>query len=264
MRVRAFIFSMASKNATARPDIEAAAIVFFSQSRLEEILPITVWLEWVRRMAEQRPLRVTTPVTANFRHPWNTQLSYNGKFWEFNTKAGMVNDTDPFRFKDPDETHPTRFKAFIDQEEPVQFPISNDVWRQIGTDADPGDSEPVPEFFLLRNVLPPAGLTQTLFGIDVEENLFKDGARLLRACDLVLTQPRPALAASTDETGLQLLVIQPPDNDPQLNLLSKFELSVAGGIPALEQLATLFTDRTFEELHIATICYTVSHFFSKS
>jgi len=244
---------MASKSATLRPDIEAAVIAFYQARRLEDILPISTWLEWARRLAEQRPIIGIGEIGSAWRHPWSVEMYFNGSEWLFNVEPGIVGVRDPFRYKDPDDSSSVRYKAFIDQLEPVWFPISGATWRAIGTDADAGNVEPVPEYFQIRGVTNPATLTATEFGIEIEENLFATEPRLLRACELVLIQPRPALAATIDETGLQLSIIQPPDEDPQLNLLSKFQPSIPGAIPALEQLATGFTDEGFEELHIATL-----------
>ncbi|MHA1543914.1 MAG: hypothetical protein ACTSU8_02135 [Alphaproteobacteria bacterium] len=246
---------MANKIATLRPDIEAGAIWYFNKRHLEEVLPISVWLEWVRRMAESRPLKVEAPNLPQFRHPWNVQLSFNPFVdgWAFNVEPGMVGEQDPYRYKPADDTHPERYKVYIDELNSPYFDISNKTWIPVGTDGTGLVGGSVPDFFLARGVSPAETITQTLQGLEFESDPFNQKARLLRRCDLVLVQPRPALSAVIDDEGLQLSVVQPHDKEPHISVVSKFEPSPTPEFPALAQLAAAYNDRGEEELHLATL-----------
>lgn len=243
---------MKRKATTLRPDLEAKEL---AGKRFYEAFGIGRAYAWVKRIAKARPLRVIADPAAQFRHPWNTRLRF-GKLetgkeprWHFQINPGMVGEKDPYRWR---EIEGKREKAFIDDDPLPWFPIEPDRLRKIGTDADPGSVEPVPEYFALRDVVPPPKLKTDGEELEIELRGGTSKKRLLRACDLVLTQPRTAISAALDAEGSIDFSFYTPDPDPFINLYPKWEEPI-DEVPIVQQLIGGFTDRAFEELHLATI-----------
>lgn len=251
---------METNTGSLRPDIEAA-IVFAPSLLFIEAIPLSRMNEWIDQLARQRPLIVSAEAARNFRHPWNIQARWTeradrkGFAWHFNVLPGMVGEFDPFRRIEAEAGE--FYEAGIDDDPAPWFPILPSNLRRLGTDAMIAleEGEPVPAFFQERGVRPPATAEASPFGLEVTlSGDFDQGeARLLRACELVLVQPRPAMTAFLDENGIQFAFSEPDNDRPHLNLLTRFLPTEAVPLSVAEQLVGGFTDRDFEERHIATI-----------
>jgi hypothetical protein len=152
-----------------------------------------------------------------------------------------------------------RVDVFLDEDAFVRFP-----WRAIGSDAAPTGSatgnansgevlasfEPVPEFFKRRGV---AEANRNLLGPAAETQ------RYLRACDIVLNQPRVGFAneitvgAVVDGSILSAnpTFLVPEDEQPMVTAQAKF---VAPLPPTLESfLSQRFADLPFDQVLLATV-----------
>jgi len=131
-------------------------------------------------------------------------------------------------------------------------------FRSIGFDGD-GD---VPQFFLDRGVQPPVPLNKD-GSQNVTDTAPKPGMRLLRACDLVLHQPRLALSSSITlapgpATGIsnvtQTLTLRSVDPADRLKVFATSKFSPLAEIAeGFDPLAGDYEEPTWDEVLIATV-----------
>ena len=145
-----------------------------------------------------------------WRHPWHTRCRWSAdrERWEADIFPGLVNALDPFVTLPWDEA-PEATRARLEQTSSVDawlserplLPLAS--FRSIGGDAGPlgvGEGgtlsyEGVPEFFQARGVPPPVQVSTGAEGVSTAIQGLLDageGARLLRACELVLYLDRQA------------------------------------------------------------------------
>ena len=152
-----------------------------------------------------------------------------------------------------------RVKVYLDEQAELKF-----NWRAIGTDGSPdsisGDAgsgnitgvfEKVPDFFKRMGVAD----ANTKIGGEAPKT-----TRLLKACDIVLSQPRTSLtnnittsAATIDTTLLSINpgFLVPPDREPFLSALAKFVTqSVTAKFEDL--IFQRFSDTAQDQFHLST------------
>jgi hypothetical protein len=237
--------------------------------------------------AKLLPIRISAEKAGQRPHPWQIRPQWvelkthpAGGYWTATVNPGLVNGqpaamTMPFSrtppavqarlkaeaksAKKPQPSGEQRVKVFLDEQASVEL-----RWRAIGADAAPEGSaagnadtgevrasfEPVPEFFRIRGV---ADANPDLLGPQAETE------RYLRACDIVLTQPRVALAnevtvgAVVDGSILSAnpTFLVPEDEQPMVTAQAKF---VAPSPPTLESfLSQRFADLPFDQVLLATV-----------
>jgi hypothetical protein len=243
--------------------------------------------ELAARAAGMYPIRVAEEQAPGRAHPWQIRPQWvelkthpAGGYWTATVNPGLVNGqpaaiTMPFSHtppavqerlkaearaaKKPQPSGKQPVKVFLDEQASVEL-----RWRAIGADAAPEGSatgnadtgevrasfEPVPEFFRIRGV---ADANPDLLGPQAETE------RYLRACDIVLTQPRVALAnevtvgAVVDGSILSAnpTFLVPEDEQPMVTAQAKF---VAPLPPTLESfLSQRFADLPFDQVLLATV-----------
>lgn len=212
-----------------------------------------------------------------YRHDWYVTVfwSEQTKRWLCTVKAGFVNGDCPVVRTTAEEqegndpqwginplTGEPYFSASVfnrntkpkGDPKQVDIPLYLDpalplLWRKVGSDGSVG----APLFFTRRGVAPPQGLG--------DEPADPATRRLLRDCDIILHQPRPALAVETQFspgilTGMsnvrQVLSVAPPDNGDVLQVQA-----VAGydpqGANTIDPLTGTYTERNYDELWLATV-----------
>lgn len=217
-----------------------------------------------------RELRSGASVSAAVRarrwlHPWETTVAWaaTSKRWVATVEPGFVNHRCPV------------YRATVSelQREGQDFGInpltgeryfSADVFSTEEAIA-PGTSEiDVPLYFAppielrWRN---PLAIPQFFVDRDVSEGADR-GLRLLKACDLILHQPRVALTSEvTIEPGIatgisiatQRLGLRAPDRSDALRVVAGTFVPLDSGIDPLFALDGLYEERTWDELLIATV-----------
>jgi hypothetical protein len=233
------------------------------------------------------PIRSSYAEAPGRPHPWQIRPQWvarsaepGGGYWAGSFVPGLVNgqppairmpfvDAPPAAFArvlkereaakrakpKPDE----RVDVFLDEDAFLKFP-----WRAIGSDAAPAGSatgnadtgsivasfEPVPDFFKRRGV---ASANPNLVGAVPETQ------RYLRACDIVLNQPRVGFAneitvgAVVDGSILAAnpSFVTPPDQQPRVTAVPKF---VQATPPTLNDfLVQRFTDAPLDQVLLATV-----------
>lgn len=216
----------------------------------------------------------------DWRHPWRTDLTwdYEGERWTAKVWPGFCLSGSG---ADPQVIVPgtlvgleTRERLGIDLRKPEEesieaylsesprIPLPPIKWRAIGTDAvvvSGSAGEPVPEKFQKRGVMSPTELdTQGENGAVVRvSGLVEDRrqARLLRACDLVLTHDRvrsvvqpTVVEGSVDVEFSQIGTIS--RKGPWVEVQRKFEPPGAGIVDLVLGAAA---DTGRDELHLATL-----------
>lgn len=205
-----------------------------------------------------------------FRHPWFTtaQWSPGTRQWLATVQAGFVNDDAPiFRTTVTEQTAQGRqfgnnplsgepyFSSSVFAPDRTAPPLSRTLelplylaplipltnWRELGADGNGG----VPGFFAARGVTPP------------EEDVPSDQVRQLRAIDLILHQPRPALTAQISIDGglggttiaRQVLALRFPLPGDVLRVYAgNFQAPAA-----IDPLAGIYEESAWDELVISTI-----------
>jgi hypothetical protein len=256
---------------------------------LEEVVPIggsrfgleTIsaeeWNDFCDRLERNLPIRYASRTVETGRHPWNVQARWNGDrlVWQLNVEAGFVNNgvhveapkmplaiapaatIERFAGKD---VPPTDLVAPWLDESPW-FDVPDRRFRKIGSDALAlaGDAESVPDFFAALGVGDAGAVTVGPFGVETTLPVTPgQSRRLLRAVDLVLYQPRPALTTSLIDRGdgtarLEVSVFRAAarSEPPLLSVRSRFTPPFrANGFR--EVLAGL-SDDPFDAIRIATV-----------
>ena len=221
-------------------------------------------------------------------HPWQIQPIWHnqaklpsGGYWTAKINPGLVSgipaaikmifEEAPIEAqerieqaaKDAKQKKPTpnsEHDIFLDEGAEVKL-----VWRKIGSDANPtgtatGDAdtgkvtgifEKVPEFFARKGV---ASANTDLLGEPAKTE------RYLRACDVIIRQPRLAFAneitvgAVVDGSILAAnpTFSVPKDRQPRVEALPKF-VALASNPTPLELLVQRFADQPFDEFLLATV-----------
>ena len=142
-------------------------------------------------------------------------------------------------------------------------PIMLNTWRPIGWDG----TGVVPQFFLDRGVNKPgkAMSIDSVGNVSQGETDPPNGNRLLRACDIILHQPRSGLTsqmvygsplASGDSVAQQILsTAQPADNDFLKITIGTFDQSLQDKMNFQQQGTYLqnFEEKTWDEILISTV-----------
>jgi len=83
-------------------------------------ISVSAWLEIVRRVARNRPVRFDVLEKGKFRHAWNVALRWNAgrRRWEANVEPGFVNGLDPTVRLDVDDAPP----ATLARKKPATVP----------------------------------------------------------------------------------------------------------------------------------------------
>lgn len=246
----------------------------------QNVIPPAEWNDFVRDYFRNRVLQVTVIDAGMWRHPWWTDLrwSIEAEMWTARITPGYcLSGTGA----DPQVSVPATLAAQetldrLEIEDPTSEPVDAYLselpavpvrvsqWRPIGTDAvvvSGSIGEPVPARFAERGVMGPTtldtggdgGTVQRIDGLIEERNQ----ARLLRACDLVLTHDRvrsviaPSLSPGVlDVEFTQVNAIS--RSGPWVEIQRKFE--PPGERAALADRVTgAAADTGRDELHLATL-----------
>jgi len=237
------------------------------------------WDAFVAQYFRNRVLSITVIEADPWRHPWWTDLSWSAEAeqWTARVTPGFCisgTGSDP-QVSVPENlageetrerleiTDPTSdlVDAYLSELPSIALPSSR--WRAIGTDAAAVSGSPiesVPPQFSRRGVMGPAVLDTGGEGGAVlrVEGLLEDRreARLLRACDLVLTHDRvrsviaPSLVPGLlDVEFAQANQISRPG--PWVEIQRKYEPASERGI--VDLLIGSAADTGRDELHLATL-----------
>ena len=227
--------------------------------------------------------RVEAVLGAAWRHPWFTspewlpQTQTQPGYWAARVKAGFVNGKAPVISttvgRAPTATlareRATKWQGVNlgSNQASIDSPLFDQpsialAFRSIGSDGV--DSEAVPKFFKELGVGdPPKDISSILASgglIPADLNPVTPGNRLLRACDLVLIQPRVALTAQTvvsnplvDSVSFtQTLDLREPYPSERLAVAAraKYESASDGGI---QPWSPTYEEPTWDEKLISTV-----------
>jgi len=209
-----------------------------------------------------------------FRHPWRTSAAYDptSRLWAIQIQPGYVNaaETEAPSMSARLASQETRERLGLaaGSTQPVRpwlserpwIPIAADLWREIGTGTTGLAAEPVPPFF-------------TALGVEAASQIVIDEAdqrisvvaatpvpaerrRYLRAVDVVLTVPKPAIRATlvpTEAGGSRVdYTIDSASGAPFVTVRRRYEPRPPA--PTLqEQLATGRTDDGYVETRVVTV-----------
>lgn len=224
--------------------------------------------------------------SSQWRHPWWTRLVYLGaeRRWVAIVNPGFVNGKVPvYRARmtewiSPDYgINPLNGRRYFSDpvfgpgEErstgsQVDIPLYGNPaialsWRKLGFDGD----DAVPQFFQDRGVQRPPNLEQQLLSgrINVASQMQKPGARLLRACDIVLHQPRQALTSTVNiEPGIvtgmsnvmQTLSLRSPSASDALKIYASSRFEPSAGIQSsIDPVARDYEEATWDEILVSTV-----------
>lgn len=249
-------------------------------------IPAKDWNEALEVFFQNRPLHLGSRRPGSWLHPWEVSPFYDARLeaFRFRVNPGFVNGLAPTmrmdaHFAPPEALNPEEDELRVDVPitlDPAQV-LKESVWRAIGPDASPvglsGDGggenfsvefEAVPEYFQTIGVGPPPEVSGSVFsGLQTTAAPDDKFRRLLRACEVVLTQPRHAAKLDVtssngiDGTFAQVNVIyQAPFSDtPRLDVLTDY--SPINPAEETDLLKGGLEDEPWDKLHIATI-YAVS------
>lgn len=155
------------------------------------------WNRLLDRLAAHWPLGFLAGYTFGWQHPWQTSASWNAteERWEATVRPGFVNGKDVTVEIEGEDGE----RQDVPLTDSPAIPLTS--FRSIGTDAISvdGSGESVPDYFKALGVGDPAsfstdgedGFTQQISGL-----LSSDSEkRLLRACEILLYNDRPAASA---------------------------------------------------------------------
>jgi hypothetical protein len=249
---------------------EAPPADFSLTTNFVATIPVSKWIAVMRRLTRSRPLHVSVDRSYGFRHPWHCRAAWSPsrQQWQLQINPGYVNARETLvRIDGRDAPASTlarlgskgRLDAWLSESPPLL--VSPSHLRPIGDDAEGLGGESVPEYFRHLGVggedyavttdLDALTRTVTLTGD------FPDAKsrRRLRACEIVLTQPRAALRMTfgdiENSTALQIEVYTPADMSPSISIRRAWEGNPA--VSGLEQLLAGATDVGYDEKHIATV-----------
>lgn len=186
----------------------------------------------VAYISSWRPLTISTDDASGYRHPFNFQGRWDEdqKRWEINFAensyvAGReilcplmpIEEVgrDTLERAEALEEIPDEIKPLIS--EAPWLPIPDNL-RAVGTDAIDlnNQGEAVPEFFLEKGVVSATEVEASGSSITKKETATsadqRRGQRLLRACDIVLGQPRPRARLLVDDKGNVGVTVDAPED----------------------------------------------------
>lgn len=248
------------------------------------LIPASEWNAVVRELWRKLNVQVQITESGAWRHPWQITPRYDGAAWVASIQPGFVNGREAYitvpRAKAPagtiarlrqSKTQP-QASSTVDAwlTEFPALPLSG--WRAIGPDAQPTNAvtepdgsvslafEQVPEFFLNLGVAQsPKGNVNADTGVTIQPT---DGrTRLLRALDVVLTQPRMATTSdfeSSDVSNSTVLKYTVYTKNAaairkraQIDTTPKYE--PPNPQDPLQQLLGIWADDGLTHLHLATV-----------
>lgn len=184
-----------------------------------------------------RPLRISADDATGRSHAWQISGGWDPgqERWEIRIDPGYVNGREVLCPLQPIEELPEETLARL-EDEGGKLPASARAWlsdrpsigvsrfRAVGTDAIAlaGSAEEIPEYFLERGVVPPdeisiegQQITQTVTGTGEQMKT----RRLLRACDVILNQPRASARLEVGEGNRpEVRLALPGDETPYLTI----------------------------------------------
>lgn len=250
---------------------------FSPLTKFVKTIPHRDWNSAVNRFARNRPLEVKVIASRSQPHAWKTSARWNDEQeqWTLETRAGYVNAEETVVSIAADqapektlsrlgESDPkTRVDAWLSER--PRYPVGNDLWRTLGAGAIALQSgvERVPDYFLELGVEPAKESVQ-VSGTTITtqiSGMVQSSARrrLLRAVEIVLSKPRPAVRVdwSTEADSLSAFVNIVPASGPAYLTVRRTYESEAAADNTLAQLAGGLVDDGLDELHVATV-YLVS------
>ena len=227
----------------------------------------------VRFIRYWRPLTIEADDVGNVRHPWQISGRWDPEQerWECQVYwQSYVNGQEvlaPYMDLDsvPDLTLDRLEAEGRDDEDLVQPYLSEEPWfplpemRKVGSDAEIAveGSEPVPEYFAQRGVLPADEVVVLSESLSVRLGGSPGGRenrRLLRGCDVVLSQPREAADLEADDRGRLYATLRTPlTRSPSIRLQGDRYEAPAEPETLQEQLAASVSDDGIDELKVGTI-----------
>lgn len=249
--------------------------------------PATFWSKLLRKVEQYLPIRYEYTKASDPSHPWQIRPVWhknkqgNGGEWRGVISPGCVNGLPAYvnmRFDEATASAQQRVKSdlakdnrsapkasdivkvYLDEQPEISF-----AWRSIGSDATPesvsgnaatgavtGVFEKVPEYFKMLGVA------------DGNTNLLADAAkttRLLKACDIVVNQPRVGLvnnatfSSQTIDTTLVSInpsIYTPANFEAHVTALSKYvKISLSQNFSDL--LFQRFIDVPYDQIHLSTV-----------
>jgi hypothetical protein len=205
--------------------------------------------------------RVGLDESPTFAHPWLTTPRWNADLEQFTAQVapGFINGEPPLvqpgHFYTPDGEDPAGDMTLLGEPEVLLN------FRAIGHDGTSGES--VPEFFATMGVGAQPQAVQPGETVNVTEQAPTAGNRLLRACDIVLVQPRAAMKADTAISGSlldgwtlrQSITYMGATATAHVTAQARFTAPGTSYLP--EDFDQAFVERNFDAIKIATV-YLVS------
>lgn len=248
------------------------------------LIPSEEWNALVHELWLKLNVQVQIIESGTWRHPWRITPRFDGLQWMASVQPGFVNGREAY-IKVPVITAPTwtlaRLKyAGVDTRKVssvegwlTEFPsLPLTEWRAIGPDAQPTNAtveadgtvsltfEKVPEFFLNKGVSQaPKGEVNAETGITIQPA--SADTRLLRALDVVLTQPRMATSSDlnisdvSESTVLQYTVYT--KNAAAVRKRARIDTTPKyvppNSMDPMQQLMGIWADDGLTRLHLATV-----------
>lgn len=246
----------------------------------------TFWSKLLRKVEQYLPIQYEFTQSSAPGHPWQIRPVWHknpngaGGEWRGVLTAGCVNGIPAYvkmRFDEapiaaqervksdssknlqPEPRSSDSVKIYLDEQAEVRF-----AWRNVGSDSSPesvsgnagsgaviGVFEKVPDFFKRLGVA------------DANTNILADPAsttRLLRACDIVLNQPRVGLvnnvSISSQSIDTTLVSINPgfytpPDREPSVSSVAKY-VRISQSPNFSDLFFQRFIDTPYDQIHLAT------------
>ena len=246
----------------------------------------TFWSKLLRKVEQYLPIQYEFTKSSASGHPWQIRPVWHknpngaGGEWRGVLTAGCVNGIPAYvkmRFDEapvaaqervksdssknlqPEPRSSDSVKIYLDEQAEVRF-----AWRNVGSDSSPesvsgnagsgeviGVFEKVPDFFKRLGVA------------DANTKILADPAsttRLLRACDIVLNQPRVGLvnnvSISSQSIDTTLVSINPgfytpPDREPSVISVAKY-VRISQSPNFSDLFFQRFIDTPYDQIHLAT------------
>jgi hypothetical protein len=269
-----------------------ALIRKYSILRSVDTIPAEDWNHAVETYAQNRPLIMGGRLPGQWLHPWEISGHWDHKrdAWRYSINPGFVNGVSPvITMAAADAPEEFAKAADVTPEARLDVPLGESpqpiikaaTWRALGEDAAPTGAvsdteslasrvtfEDVPEFFQAIGVGRPPVLSVSSTGgfseeLDGPGSPGRDLRRLLRACEVILRQPRAALRADvtigSPDAGsfaqIDFITQTPLDRTPRISASKTF--TPAEDVDPSGILSGQFLDEPEDTLHLATL-YVVS------
>lgn len=244
-------------------------------------IPAQDWNHMVDVLIQNRPLVIGAGNPSGWVHPWEIATRWDAErgALRYRINPGFVNGRTPVMAMDaklaPAEYVKEEGRVRVPLTESPEALIRPDAWRPIGSDAtaigskSTGDFsasltfEPVPEFFRAFGVTEANPVDLSLVG-GLQELLNdaegeREMVRLLRAVEVILTQPRPAARALVEPSNglggtfaaVNVTYALPGDETPTIGTRQKFDPSPPPDEAGI--LSGSYKEEPWDELHLATI-----------